>query len=144
MAKAWRFKGISTFTPNENMEHLKLPRRETWLRDKSWIRGSPVRLSFARTNILSSLVWIRFFRFPFSPRRWNRSLPSLSECMSFRSFFSFLLSWIPSWYSIDYQIFSAIKLPSLEEVKPTYRLSLQSGWWYEAYLPNCNFRELSQ
>lgn len=71
---------------------------KTWLRDKSWMKGSPVRQSFAKTNIFSSLVWTRFFLFALSPRMWKRSRLSLSMFMSFRSFFSLRLSCIPSFY----------------------------------------------
>lgn len=64
--------------------------------DKSCTKGSPVRQSFAKINIFSSLLCIRFFTFPLSPRIWKRSRPSLSVFMLFNSFFSLRLSCIPS------------------------------------------------
>lgn len=36
--------------------YFELDKQITWLRDRSWTRGSPVKQSFARINIFSSLV----------------------------------------------------------------------------------------
>ena len=69
----------------------------TWINDRSWTDGSPVKQSFANINIFSSLVWMRFFFFLLSPRMWKRSRPSLSALISFKSFFSLRLSCIPSF-----------------------------------------------